>query len=133
MTETNGNAPNDNNNRNNNDRYDLSRATNRDTPTGPSNQLQIPPPPPPPPPQQPTFTRRRLVCHSCWEVRGRCDNRSTCGNCSADGVECIRTICLDFQNHGVCPRGAGCFKVHGEQHYKTVTFSPFEHHENKRR
>ncbi|KAE9969318.1 hypothetical protein EG328_006952 [Venturia inaequalis] len=132
MTETNGNASNDNRNTNDNDRFDPSRA-NREAPTGPANQLQIPPPPPPPPPQQPAFTRRRIVCHSCWEVRGRCDNRSTCGNCSADGVDCVRSICLDFQNHGVCPRGAGCFKVHGEQHYNTVTFSPFDHQENKRR
>ncbi|QDS69765.1 hypothetical protein FKW77_010237 [Venturia effusa] len=131
MTETHGNAVNNSLNSDSNARHSQSRANMSETPSGPSNQLQKPPPPPPP--QQLAFTRRRLVCHACWEVRGRCDNRSTCGNCSADGVECVRTICLDFQNHGVCPRGAGCFKVHDEQHYKTIAFSPFDHQENKRR
>lgn len=130
----NRNGPNDN--RNGNERNDPKGAGGgggHDTHPwqngGPSNQTQNLLPQQ----HQHINQRRRIVCHACWEVRSRCDNRHICGNCAAAGLECVRTICSDYDKHGVCPRGTGCFKVHDEQGYKAVNFSPFDYQENKRR
>jgi hypothetical protein len=77
-------------------------------------------------PQTYTKPRRRIICHACWEVRARCDNHVTCGNCAAAGKECIRTMCVEHDVVGRCSRGVSCFKVHDERNYRTTTFSPFE-------